>query len=44
MFDRGENADVGAVVARIGQGGQPAGGGFVQRTQDVFAGRGQVVD
>lgn len=43
LSDRSENADAGAVVAGIDQGGKPVGGGFVQRPQDVCAGGGQVV-
>lgn len=44
LFDRGENADAGAVVAGVGQGGEPVGGGLVQRPEDVCAGGCQVVD
>ncbi|MDP9867034.1 hypothetical protein J2S55_006300 [Streptosporangium brasiliense] len=44
LFDRGENTDADAVVAGIGQCGEPVGGGSVQRSQDVFAGCDQVVD
>lgn len=44
LFDRGEHADARAVVAVVGQRGQvQLGVGPVQGTEDVLAGRGQVV-
>ena len=42
--DRRVNADSGAVVAAVGEGGQAGCGGGVQRAQDVCAGGGQIVD
>ena len=44
LFDRGDHADPGPVVAAVGQGGQiQVGGRPVQGAEHVFAGGGQVV-
>src|SRR6266513_2563808 len=43
LFDGDEDADSGAVVAGVGQGGQSGGGGAVEGGQGVDTGGGQVV-
>src|ERR1051326_3397113 len=43
LFDRGEHANTGAVVASIGQRGQPGCGCRVQRAEHVLASAGQVM-
>ena len=44
FLDWGVDADSGAVVAGVGEGGKPGGRGFVQGGQGMAAGGGDVVD
>lgn len=43
LFDRCVHADAGAVVASVGQSGQPVGCGGIECGQHVFTGWGQVM-